>query len=134
MTLDEYRILHSRLIEKYQWIEADLEELCAAVSHAPFHKALREIERDSIGGVVREIRQMEEKQNITVLSREEYEALDMIRERRNFWTHQCYIQKRDENTGVPQNADILSPDLQRAEDTLHWLRKVRDMWMGQDLN
>ncbi|HJJ79624.1 MAG TPA: hypothetical protein O0X74_02475, partial [Methanocorpusculum sp.] len=29
-TLEEYRIKHSLLIEQYQWIEFDLEGLCAA--------------------------------------------------------------------------------------------------------
>ena len=55
MTLEEYRIRHSILIEQYQWIEFDLEGLYAAVSDEPFCEALREIEKDSIGGVVREI-------------------------------------------------------------------------------
>ena len=59
MTLEEYRIRHSMLIEQYQWIEFDLEGLYAAISDEPFGEALREIEKDSIGGVVREIKKIE---------------------------------------------------------------------------
>ena len=59
MTLEQYRIRHSMLIEQYQWIEFDLEGLYAAISDDPFCVALQEIEKDSIGGIVREIRKME---------------------------------------------------------------------------
>ena len=84
MTLEEYRIRHSMLIEQYQWIEFDLEALYAAISDEPFCKALREIEKDSIGGVAREIRKIEKEQNVIVFSEEEYQQLDLLRERRNF--------------------------------------------------
>ena len=50
MTLDEYRIKHSTLIEQYQWIEFDLEALYAFISDEPFHVAIQEIEKDAIGG------------------------------------------------------------------------------------
>ena len=128
MTLEEYRIRHSILIEQYQWIEFDLEGLYAAISDEPFCEALREIEKDSIGGVVREIKKIEKEKNITVFSDDEYEVLDLLRERRNFWSHACYTEPRDKNN-VPQNAQKLSADLQNAEDFLERLREIKDAHM-----
>ena len=89
MTLEEYRIKHSMLIEQYQWIEFNLEGLFAAIADEPFCEALREIEKDSIGGVVREIKKVEKQKNISVFSVGEYQELDQLRERRNFWSHVC---------------------------------------------
>ena len=130
MTLEEYRIRHSLLIEQYQWIEFDLEGLYAALSEEPFCKALREIERDSIGGVVREIQKIEAYQNITVFSEAEYQELDQIRERRNFWCHVCYTEAYDKNTGAPRNANMLSADLGKSETFLERLRQIKEMYMG----
>ena len=129
MTLEEYRIKHSLLIEQYQWIEFDLEGLYAALSEDPFYKALQEIEKDSIGGVVREIQKIEDQQNIVVFSEEEYQEIDQIRERRNFWSHRCYTEAYDKNTGAPRNANMLSDDLRKAETVLEWLRQIKDMHM-----
>ena len=126
MTLEEYRIRHSMLIEQYQWIEFDLEGLCAAISDEPFCEAIREIERDSIGGVVREIRRIEKEKNITIFSEDEYQELDMLRERRNFWSHACYTEAYDKNTGVPRNAQMLSTDFEKAESFLKRLRKIKE--------
>ena len=129
MMLEEYRIRHSMLIEQYQWIEFDLEGLYAALSDEPFYEALREIERDSIGGVVREIQKIEKEKNITIFSDEEYQQLDMLRERRNFWSHVCYTEAYDPHTGVPRNAKMLLADLQKAETFLVYLRKIKGVYM-----
>ena len=129
MTLEEYRIQHSMLIEQYQWIEFDLEGLYATISDEPFCEALRVIEKDSIGGVVREIQKIEKEKDITVFSDEEYQELDMLRERRNFWCHVCYTEAYDKNTGIPRNAKMLSVDLQNAETFLEHLREIKRMHM-----
>ena len=132
MTLEEYRIRHSMLIEQYQWIEFDLEGLCAAISDEPFCEVIREIERDSIGGVVREIKRIEKEKNVTIFSEDEYQELDMLRERRNFWSHACYTEAYDKNTGAPRNAQMLSTDLEKAESLLKRLRKIKKVHMDKN--
>ena len=128
MTLEQYRIKHSILIEQYQWIEYDLEGLYANLSDEPFCKAIAQIEKDSIGGVVREIRQIEKQQNITVFTNAEYRALDQMREDRNFWCHVCYTEAWDRETGIPRNAQRLTTDLREAEAVLVWLRKIKQAY------
>lgn len=132
MTLEEYRIKHSMLIEQYQWIEFDLEGLYAAVSDEPFCEALLEIEKDSIGGVVREIKKIEKEKNIVIFSEDEYQELDLLRERRNFWSHACYTEAYDKHTGVPRNAQMLSSDLLGAATFLERLRKIKEMYMDKN--
>lgn len=127
MTLEEYRIAHSMLIEQYQWIEFDLEGLFALICGQPFHEAIEEIEKDSIGGVVRDIQKIEEERNITVFFQHEYEELDQIRQRRNFWSHASYTEPRDLQ-GVPQNADLLAKDLAAAKRFLSRLRQIKKIF------
>ena len=43
---------------------------------------------------------MEKEKNIVILSEEEYQELDMLRERRNFWSHVCYTEAYEKNTGI----------------------------------
>lgn len=128
MTLEQYRILHSTLMEQYQWIEFDLEGLYAFICEKPFLEAIEEIEKDAIGGVVREIQRIEQQRAINVFSQEEYERLDRIRERRNFWSHACYTEGRDKRTGVPRNADRLAAELDEAENFSARLRQIKDHW------
>lgn len=119
MTLEEFRILHSTLIEHYQFIEAHLEGIYAAVSDKPFHIGVREVERDSLSGVVREIKELEQDKDIAVLSEDEYQQLRQIIERRNFWCHSCYFELSfDLQTGGPakvRDVQKLLADLKTAQ-------------------
>ena len=119
MELKEFRITHSTLIEHYQFIEAHLEGIYAAVSGKSFGDGLKDVEKDSMSGVVREIRDMERERNITVFTAEEYTQLRRIIERRNFWCHCCYFELPfDRKTGgLAKVRDIrmLFEDLRTAE-------------------
>ncbi len=119
MDLKEFRITHSTLIEHYQFIEAHLEGIYAAVSDKSFLEGIREVERDSLGGVVREIRELEKEKRIQILSEEEYTQLRQIIDRRNFWCHCCYFEMPfDRETGGPARVrDIqeLFTDMATAE-------------------
>ena len=119
MVLKEFRITHSTLIEHYQFIEAHLEGIYAAILDKPFRDGIKEIERDSLSGVVREIRELEQDKKITVFTDEEYKQLRQIIERRNFWCHCCYFELSfDLKTGAParvRDVQVLLEDLKTAE-------------------
>ena len=119
MDLNNFRILHSTLIEHYQFIEAHLEGIYAAVSGKPFAEGIRDVEKDSLGGVVREIRDLEREKKIRVFTEEEYAQLRQIIERRNFWCHCCYFEMAfDLQTGGParvRDVQMLFEDLKTAE-------------------
>lgn len=125
MVLKEFRIAHSTLIEHYQFIESHLEGIYAAVSDKPFCIGLKEIERDSLGGVIREIKDIEKEKGINILSEDEYKQLRQIVERRNFWCHSCYYELSfDLKTGGPAKvSDIqaLFEDMKTAE---HWREQL----------
>ena len=70
--------------------------------------------------------------NIVIFSEEEYQELDSLRERRNFWSHACYTEAYDKNTGAPRNAPMISTDLQKAENFLERLRKIKQVHMEKN--
>ena len=90
-----------------------------ALLDKPFGEGIREIERDSLSGVVREIREIEKEQNISVFTEEEYKQLRQVIERRNFWCHCCYFEMSfDLKTGGPakvRDVKVLFEDLKTAE-------------------
>ena len=63
---------------------------------------------------------------------DEYQEFDMLRERRNFWSHVCYTEAYDKNTGVPRNAQLLLTDLRKAKTVLEQLRKIKDKHMDKN--
>lgn len=133
MDLREFRITHSTLIEHYQFIEAHLEGIYAAVSDKTFLEGIREVERDSLGGVVREIRELEQEKRISLFSEEEYTQLRQIIERRNYWCHCCYFEMPfDRETGGParvRDVQELFADMRTAEQWREMLyqRKLKLM-------
>lgn len=127
MELKEFRIAHSTLIEHYQFIEAHLEGIYAAISGRNFVDAVTEVEKYSISGVIREIKEVEKEKNIQVFSEGEYKQLRQIIERRNFWCHCCYFEMAfDHQTGGPakvRDVQVLFEDLKTAED---WRKQLFD--------
>lgn len=100
MVLKEFRITHSTLIEHYQFIEAHLEGIYAAVSDKNFADGIKDVEKDSLSGIIREIREIEQEKNINIFTEEEYQQLREIINRRNFWCHSCYFELSfDRKTG-----------------------------------
>ena len=125
MNLEKFRILHSTLIEHYQFIEAHLEGIYAAVSNKSFAEALKDVEKDGLGGILRDIQRLERKEQIDVLSDEACDQLRDVFERRNFWCHSCYFEMVfDRQTGGPakvRDVQQLLEDLKTAE---HWRQQL----------
>jgi hypothetical protein len=119
MVLEKFRITHSTLIEHYQFIEAHLEGIYATISGKSFLDGLKDVEKDSLSGVVREIKEVEREKRITVFTEEEYKQLRRIIERRNFWCHCCYFDLTfDLKTGGPakvRDVQVMFDDLREAE-------------------
>ena len=123
MVLKEFRIEHSTLIEHYQFIEAHLEGIYAAISGKPFGEGVKEVEKGSLSSVVREIRGVEKEKQIRFFTDEEYQQLSQLIERRNFWCHCCYFDMAfDLQTGGPAKVR----DVHQMFDDMKTAKKWRD--------
>lgn len=119
MTLEEFRINHSLLIEHYQYIEEHLEGIYAAISGKTLLEGLIDTEKSSLPSIVKGIKAFEKNKSIRIFSNSEYDKLQYIFRRRNFWCHNCYFDLVfDRKThGLKKDKDIqqLMADLAEAE-------------------
>lgn len=138
MNLSEFRTAHSIVMEHYQFIEMHLEGIYAALSGRSFYEGLKEVERYNISRIIIMIQEQEKRNNKRVILDSEYEDLRSIYQRRNFWTHSCYINMVfDRKTGGPKKeSDIrqLYQDTREAEQMRDILfeKKIKLMEIVRD--
>ena len=85
---------YCELITYYQCIEDHLKGLCASLladEERGWFDRLADYESDPLGKMIQEIKSLQAKKNCFLFSPEEFEALNTIRQSRNFWVHQCFI-------------------------------------------
>ncbi len=121
MTLDEFRILHSTVIEHYQFIESEMEGIYAAISGKSFFDGMADVETHNISRLIKDLKVVQSSKGIVALTDDEFDRINRICERRNFWVHNCYydmVFNTPRNGGGPKrNADIqqLINDIHDAE-------------------
>ena len=109
MTMEKFRMMHSLLIEHYQYIEHHLEGVYALLCGKSFYEGLEEVETSNIKRLIQEIKRMEQEKSVSIISAADYEKLEDIRKRRNFWCHNCYIDMVvDVKTGNPKKVEFIN--------------------------
>ena len=125
MTLDEFRIKHSLLIEHYQHIEYNLENTYAALNdNKPFLKGMEDVEKDTIKRLISRIRSLQKRKQVVVLTDDECARIEQVCARRNYWIHECYIELVFNRGGGPKKSgdiEILENDLREAEQMRNYL-------------
>lgn len=120
MTLFDFRVMHSTLLEHYQFIEFHLEGICAALGKKPFADTLEDVEKHSLGRLVQAVRRLEGGKRAPGLSDGVYKELNDLCADRNFWSHCCYTELAfDPKTGGlkrQEDRQRLVEDLRRAEE------------------
>lgn len=91
MTRDTFKIIHSELIQQVQCIEHDLRLIYAAMKPGDFEDNMDDLEKASLGKIAKELKQLDYSDGHPDLSQEDYDLIDHIREIRNYWCHQCYL-------------------------------------------
>ena len=119
MTIEQFRIMHSTLIEHYQYIELHLEGIYASLSAKNFISGLEDVETCNIHKIVLEIQKIESEKNLSIISQDIYNRIEQARLRRNYWCHNCYVDMVFQLNGEPKkDEDIkrLLRDAREAED------------------
>lgn len=91
MTSEKFKMIHSDLIMEMQCIENDLRVLYATMKKGDFENNLDDLDKAGMGEILRELKKVDYSDNFKDISESEYIFLDKIREIRNYWCHQCYI-------------------------------------------
>ena len=88
---NSFKILHSDLIMEMQCIEYDLKLIYAYMRKGNVDKNLKSVETMPLGAIINELQELDNSDNNPDLSDEDYALLHEIRELRNYWCHQCYV-------------------------------------------
>ena len=131
MTRDKFKLIHSELIMQVQSIEHNLKLIYAGMHKGNFEKNFNALGKSNLGSLIRKLKELDYSDGHPDLSRRDYEVLEQIREIRNYWCHQCfldyiYIQDdREREYQFQQVARRLSEDENRTWDLQEHLEKLR---------
>lgn len=116
MELNEYRILHSQIIEQYQLIEFHLEGLFALMQGQGnnFEELAHRVENDAMGELIRKVRFLiKERKHQDVITKHDFNDLDRIRDDRNYYCHENFLSNITDNYKTNRTTTI-AQDLQLA--------------------
>lgn len=119
MELNEYRILHSQIIEQYQYIEFHLEGLFALMQGQGenFEELARRVENDAMGELIRKVRFLTKERKYTnIITKQDFSDLERIRDDRNFYCHENFLNNLSSNYRSNRKTTI-SQDLKLVCDT-----------------
>lgn len=114
-----------------QTIEQDLRIIYAAMKDGDFEKNFEVLENASMGKIINTLRDLDHSDGKPVLQEQDYQLLNQIREIRNYWAHQCYldfvyIEDNDEREERFQEvANKLHYDENRTWDLHERMEKLR---------
>ena len=86
-----FKLIHSELIQQVQCIESNLKIMYAAMLKGNFKNNLMSVEKMNFGKIARELERLDNSDEMPEFNEDEYNTIDEIREIRNYWCHQCYL-------------------------------------------
>lgn len=82
MDRNQFKLIHSELIQQVQCIENYLKIIYAAMCKGNFSNNLKFVEKMNLGKIARKLEEIDSNDDMTELS-EEYNTIDEIREEKN---------------------------------------------------
>lgn len=74
-----------------QYIEQDLKLIYSILKGGKFYDNYSDVENSPLGKLLKSLREMDQELGYSKIKENDYELLNQIREIRNYWCHQCYI-------------------------------------------
>ena len=107
MTKQQFRILHSTLIEHYQFIEAQLEGIYALLSGKEFSEGLEDVEKHNLARLISDLKAVQLKSGRKILTDNDLDRISELCRERNFWVHNCYydLAFNSKDTGIKHERD-----------------------------
>lgn len=91
MDYNTFKLIHSELIMSVQYIEQDLKLIYSILKGVEFCDNYSNVENSPLGKLLRNLHEMDQELGYSKFKEKDYELLNQIREIRNYWCHQCYI-------------------------------------------
>jgi hypothetical protein len=74
-----------------QYIEQDLRIVYSTIKPGAFEDNYAIVDRAPLGKLLKELHELDEELGYSKIKEKDYLLLDRIREIRNYWCHQCYL-------------------------------------------
>lgn len=91
MTYEYFKILHSETIGYFQLIENDLKWIYSLMHKGNIDENYDSLDKRNLGFVIKELKKLDYSAGTPFISKDDYNFLNQMREKRNFWCHQAYI-------------------------------------------
>lgn len=114
MDYDTFKMIHSELIMSVQYIEQDLRIIYSTIKPGNYKDNYAVVDNAPLGRLLKELHEVDEDLGYSKIKESDYDLLDQIREIRNYWCHQCYLDFHYEEDPVRHNEKFIE-----VADRLH---------------
>lgn len=87
---DLFKLIHSELIMSAQYIEQDLKIIYITL-RGDSSKNLEDFNLQTMGTSLHKLHELDEELGYCKIKKSDYALLDEVRNIRNYWCHQCYL-------------------------------------------
>lgn len=91
MDYDTFKMIHSELVMSVQYIEQDLRIIYSTIKPGSYKDNYAVVDSAPLGRLLKELHELDEELGYSKIRESDYDLLDQIREIRNYWCHQCYL-------------------------------------------
>lgn len=89
--MELFKVVHSELLMSMQYLEQDLKIIYATIKDGQFNDNYEILADAPLGKILIEFRKLDKEKGFAKIKQKDYELLEDIREIRNYWAHQCYL-------------------------------------------
>lgn len=131
MNYDTFKLIHSELIMSVQYIEQDLKLIYSILKGGKFYDNYSDVENFPLGKLLKSLHELDQELGYSKIKEKDYDLLNQIRELRNYWCHQCYIDfhyiedSQEHENAFQKVADRLHEDELRVYELQQKIEKLR---------
>ncbi len=131
MNYDTFKLIHSELIMSVQYIEQDLILIYSILKGGKFYDNYSDVENAPLGKLLKSLQKLDHELGYSKIKEKDYDLLNQIREIRNYWCHQCYIDfhyienPQEHDKAFQKVANRLHEDELRVYDLQQKIEKLR---------
>jgi hypothetical protein len=131
MNYGTFKLIHSELIMSVQYIEQDLKLIYSILKGGKFYDNYSDVENAPLGKLLKSLQELDHELGYSKIKEKDYDLLNQIREIRNYWCHQCYIDfhyienPQEHDKAFQKVANRLHEDELRVYDLQQKIEKLR---------
>lgn len=86
-----FKIIHSELIMSVQYIEQDLRIIYSMLKPGDYQKNFTKVDNLPLGNLLKSLRNLDNEIGFQKFKEQDFNLLNEVRNIRNYWCHQCYL-------------------------------------------